>query len=260
MLVKEQFGLDFTRLFFVLALIPRYISSYWKFRRLYTGKMTINPCLADHLNLAGDVTSEYFVNDLFVAQKIFDSKPQRHVDIGSRLDGFVAHVAAFREVEIFDIRPITCNSKNIKFNQLDIMKVPKNRYTNYSDSISSLHALEHFGLGRYGDPISAEGFYEGLSNIMSMLKINGIFYLSVPLGVERVGFNSHRIINPLNLIKFIKSYGFSLESFFYLKNGAMMEAKNIERIIKKISLERYVLGTFIMKRTSKFEINSYLTE
>jgi len=33
------------------------------------------------------------LQDLLVARWIFDAKPQRHVDIGSRVDGFIAHVA-----------------------------------------------------------------------------------------------------------------------------------------------------------------------
>ena len=37
---------------------------------------------------------------------IYNSKPKRHIDVGSRVDGFVAHVASFREIEVFDVRPL----------------------------------------------------------------------------------------------------------------------------------------------------------
>ena len=47
---------------------------------------------------AGDVTGHYFHQDLYIAQKIFDNKAIKHVDIGSRIDGFVAHIAAFRTI------------------------------------------------------------------------------------------------------------------------------------------------------------------
>jgi Caenorhabditis protein of unknown function, DUF268 len=250
LLIKEQFGLDFEKLFFAIASIFRYIHGYCNFRMTCASKVTISPCLTDYLSTAGDVTSEYFVNDLFVAQMIFDNKPQKHVDIGSRLDGFVAHIASYREVEVFDIRPLSCRSKNIRFNQMDMMKPPSRRYWDYADSISCIHALEHFGLGRYGDPIDAGGFHTGLKNIMKLLKVNGLLYLSIPLGKDRVEFNSHRITNPLNLLRFTESCGFDLEGFYYLKDGVMQEAKDIETIFKKISLERYVLGTFVMRRSS----------
>ena len=53
---------------------------------------------------------------------IYDSKPKWHVDIGSRLDSFVAHVASFREIEVIDIRPLDQSiHKNIKFLQADMI-------------------------------------------------------------------------------------------------------------------------------------------
>jgi len=38
------------------------------------------------------------------------------VDIGSRVDGFVAHVASFREIEVFDVRPISAQIPASSFN------------------------------------------------------------------------------------------------------------------------------------------------
>lgn len=50
---------------------------------------------------------------------IFDSSPQRHLDVGSRIDGFVAHVASFREIEVIDIRPVDIGH-GIQSKQLDL--------------------------------------------------------------------------------------------------------------------------------------------
>jgi hypothetical protein len=66
----------------------------------------------------------------------------------------------------------------------------------YCDSLSCLHALEHFGLGRYGDPIDPSGFERGLCNMASLLTKGGIFYLSVPIGIDRVEFNANRVFDP----------------------------------------------------------------
>ena len=30
----------------------------------------------------------------------------RHIDIAFRVDGFVAHVASYREIEVVDVRPL----------------------------------------------------------------------------------------------------------------------------------------------------------
>ena len=46
-------------------------------------------------------------------------------------------------------------------------------FIEYCDSISSLHAIEHFGLGRYGDPIDYYGHIKAISNITKMLKKMG---------------------------------------------------------------------------------------
>ena len=55
------------------------------------------PCLNDKSEDAGFVNSHYFIQDLYFAQKVFQNNPMKHVDVGSRVDGFVAHVASFRE-------------------------------------------------------------------------------------------------------------------------------------------------------------------
>jgi hypothetical protein len=64
------------------------------------------PCYEDKSDTAGSLPLHYFFQDLYVAQRIFLNNPAKHIDIGSRIDGFVAQVAAFREIEILDIRPM----------------------------------------------------------------------------------------------------------------------------------------------------------
>ena len=73
----------------------------------------------------------------------------------------------------------------------------------YCDSISCLHALEHFGLGRYGDPIDPDGHLKGIKNISKMLVGEGKFYLSVPIGPQRIEFNGHRVFSMPYLLKIL---------------------------------------------------------
>ena len=40
----------------------------------------------------------YFYQDQWVARLIHEACPRRHVDVGSRLDGFIGSLAVFREV------------------------------------------------------------------------------------------------------------------------------------------------------------------
>lgn len=186
------------------------------------------PCLLDKYANAGIASGQYFIQDIFVAQQILKNNPTKHADIGSRIDGFVAHIACFREIEIFDIRPLTSNVKNIVYKQLDITEDPVDYY-NYCDSISCLHALEHFGLGRYGDTLDVNGHKKGLINISKILKPGGLFYLSVPFSNrQRIEFNAHRIFKIPYLLELLNPL-FDICSVSYIDDtGSLKEDVDIK--------------------------------
>lgn len=79
------------------------------------------PCVMDKRSSSGIVDSHYFYQDLLVARRIYQNIPETHIDIGSRFDGFVAHVASFRPIKVLDIRPQQSNIPNIEFVQTDFM-------------------------------------------------------------------------------------------------------------------------------------------
>ncbi|WP_128545529.1 DUF268 domain-containing protein [Larkinella soli] len=162
------------------------------------------PFLFDRFAESGYLVRHYFQQDLHVAQRIFDHQPERHLDIGSRIDGFVAHVAAFREIEVLDIRPLTRSFPNIRFRQVDLMNMPADLRLS-CDSISSLHAIEHFGLGRYGDPVDSNGYLKALDHIHALLKPGGKFYFSVPVGPQQIVYNAHRIFSIDYLVSLLST-------------------------------------------------------
>ena len=173
-----------------------------------------NPVLNDRFTESGTMSGHYFHQDLYVARKIFENNPQRHIDVGSRTDGFVAHVAVFREIEVIDIRELVSKVKNVKFRRADLMQLPEDIVDAY-DSVSSLHAIEHFGLGRYGDPIDYFGHLKGIDNLTKILRKGGKLYFSVPIGPQRVEFNAHRVFNIEYLLKTFDT-NFELNSFSYV--------------------------------------------
>ena len=174
------------------------------------------PILNERNSESGIMNGHYFHQDLLIATKIYNTNPIRHIDIGSRTDGFVAHVAVFREIEIIDIREQKSDVANIKFTQLDLMSLPLNMIE-CCDSISSLHAIEHFGLGRYGDPIDYNGHLKAISNITKMLKPGGKFYFSTPIGKQRIEFNAHRVFSIRYLINLFQN-DFQIENFSYVND------------------------------------------
>ena len=158
------------------------------------------PCLDDRFAGSGTAKGHYFHQDLLVARKIHANNPARHIDVGSRVDGFVAHVAAFRSIEVIDIRPSLAHITNVSFLQADFMSTIQDDLVECCDSLSCLHALEHFGLGRYGDTIDSDGYLHGLNNLYRALKPGGKFYFSVPIGPQRIEFNAHRVFAVNHLL------------------------------------------------------------
>ena len=192
------------------------------------------PVLDEREAPSGNSSGHYFNQDLFVAQKIFKACPEKHIDVGSRIDGFVAHVAVYRKITVFDVRPLKTSFKNISFTQLDLTSSITDGLTNCCDSISSLHAIEHFGLGRYGDSIDYNGHLKALKNITKMLRSSGVFYFSVPIGKQRIEFNAHRVFSINYLLQlFEKNY--TLISFSYVDDNGVF--------FKNISLDKEKIKT-----------------
>jgi hypothetical protein len=157
---------------------------------------------------------------LLVARKVFERSPSHHVDVGSRLDGFVAHVASYRSIEVLDIRPVTKKVHNIVFHQFDLMN-PDGKFEACCDSLSCLHTLEHLGLGRYNDPIMVDGYEKGFNALWSILKPGGVLYLSVPIGKQRIEFNAHRVF-AVNTILALAEGKFNLLDFSYVDDGGSL--------------------------------------
>lgn len=120
-LLSNLFGFYPLRFIRSMRGLPGFIHDWRQFRKRYSGRLTLMPCLHDRFEEGGVTKSEYFWQDLLVARWIHEAKPERHVDIGSRVDGFVAHVASFREIEVFDVRPITSLVPGVIFRQADLM-------------------------------------------------------------------------------------------------------------------------------------------
>jgi hypothetical protein len=220
LLHARLFGLDLERTARSLQGLPAYLrdlhvlrareAAGFPIRRLY-------PCLGDRFEAAGTVSEHYFYQDWWVARRIFERAPRRHVDVGSRIDGFVAQVAAFREIEVFDLRPLALDVPTIHFRQVDLMQRHP-ELDGCCDSLSSLHAIEHFGLGRYGDAIDPRGHERGLAGLHHLLEPGGRLYLSVPIGEQRIEYNAHRVFSVRTLLELVAGR-FRVEAFSFVDDA-----------------------------------------
>ena len=175
--------------------------------------------LADRYGQAGAATGHYFFQDLWAARKIFEVRPARHVDIGSSVEGFVSHLLVFMpQVEVVDVRPLKSSVPRLSFVRDDatlLSSFPDDSI----DSISTLHAAEHFGLGRYGDRVDPEGHLKFMRSLVRVLKPGGRLYFAVPTGRERVEFNAHRVLAPNTILTGMA--GLVLVSFSLVKDDQL---------------------------------------
>jgi hypothetical protein len=207
--------------------IPEYFTNYrdlraqWQFsgKEFPFGKPF--PCPGDRFGSAGVARGDYFHQDLHVAQLIYANGAEKHVDVASRVDGFVAHVAAFRPIEVIDIRPLRTTARNITFRRLDVM-AEGTAINVHCDSLSCLNALEHFGLGRYGDSVDYYGYLRAWRNLVTMLSPRGRFYFSVPIGKQRIEFDAHRVFGLPYLLGEMILPHFRIESFAYVDDDGEM--------------------------------------
>ncbi|GAB3500807.1 hypothetical protein GCM10027341_26660 [Spirosoma knui] len=201
---------------------PDYINDYFTLKNQLNGHSdfpirSYYPAIFDRYAESGELVKHYFLQDLYVAQRIFKNNPIKHVDIGSRIDGFVGHVASYRPIEIIDIRPLSRLIPNVSFRQADLMNLPAD-LVHSTDSISALHAIEHFGLGRYGDPIDANGHIKALDNIRQIIKPGGTFYFSSPIGPQGIVYNAHRVFS-INYLVNLFTPDYAIKRFSYIDDN-----------------------------------------
>lgn len=194
-------GLNRIQIYKNLLSVSPFVKDLFKYKSLAKNEnefplniVNLSPCLSDRYDNAGIATGAYFHQDLWMAKKIFIANPSSHWDVGSRVDGFVAHLLTFRSVNVIDIRELKSELDGLIFQQGDVTELKIE--SNSIESLSCLHAMEHVGLGRYGDDVDPSGYLKGMKELERILKPGGKLYFSVPIGKQRLEFNSQRIFSP----------------------------------------------------------------
>lgn len=232
--------------------ILQYLTDLKKFVRKSKRGIPIKgiiPMVLDRYKSDGNMDRHYFLQDIYVAKKVIEKKPQKHFDIGSRVDGFVAHLLSALEsdITIIDIRPLPITISNLNFIQADATNL-EGIEDGSIESLSSLHAVEHFGLGRYGDAIDPSACFKAMKSLQRVVKQKGTLYFSVPIGKrDSVYFNSHRVFNPKTILKIFSDM--ELLEFSYIHDYKVMTLLGEEARTKiksgSVAIENYDCGIFI---------------
>lgn len=154
------------------------------------------PKLADRVGYS-PYDSHYFYQDIWAARSIAELEPERHVDVGSRVD-LVGFLTSLTDVTYVDIRPLEAEVERLESIAGSVLALP---FADRSlESVSCLHVAEHIGLGRYGDPLDPLGTRNAAKELQRVLRAGGQLLFSVPVGRPRVCFNAHRINDPSDVV------------------------------------------------------------
>jgi hypothetical protein len=155
------------------------------------------PCLFDK-TAQTSVDSHYFYQHIWAFEKIYNLKPEVHIDVGSNVD-FVGLLSVITKVRFIDIRPLdVSNVPSIESVKGSILEMPCEDES--LESVSCLHVAEHIGLGRYGDPLDPHGTEKAATELSRCLAKGGNLFFSLPVGRPRLCFNAHRIHSPKQII------------------------------------------------------------
>jgi len=203
-------------------------------------------CLYDRYDNAGSMGG-YFWQDLWAAQLVAKYNPQKHYDIGSSVGGFIAHLASFREnIYLIDVRPLNEKIPGVSFIQADATNL-EGIEDNSIESISALCSLEHFGLGRYGDPIDPSACFKAMKSIQRVMAIGGRAYISVPIGKEYLMFNAHRVFYAKTIVDVFDQL--ELKSFTCTVDGHLENVTDIHKYDhEEYDGGRFGLFEFVKKR------------
>lgn len=204
--------------------------------------------LHEDSEFAGDASGHYFWQDLVVAQWVLAQNKKLVADIGSRLDGYVSHVASSQKVFFIDIRPIKKAIPNVEYMKEDILNYKsKKRF----EIVTSLHTLEHIGLGRYGDPIDPIGHIKAFSSLAKITLPKGQLVVSFPIDSQtRVEFNGQRMVGYQEPIKWAERNKLTFTNFICLRSDdQLVNCKSISSLAK-FSVEPGALGIYFFKKKS----------
>jgi hypothetical protein len=112
-----------------------------------------------------------------------------------------------------DYNPIIMRTERISFMTIDQWEQERPQFE-IGFSISS---FEHDGLGAYGEPIDPDGDLKAMAKMKERIKPDGLLFVAVPTGKDKVLFKAARIYGRLRLPmlmegwEWIDSFGFRNE-------------------------------------------------
>jgi len=154
----------------------------------------------------------------FAANCINKLNPKNILDIGSYRE-FIIGMLSHYQVTTIDVRErkpilsnetvVTCDAKELRLGN------------NKFDAVVSLCALEHFGLGRYGDEFDLSGDKKAFKEMVRVVRPGGsvIFTTLITKGYPIIAFNAHKVYTLAMLKEFCSGLICEEEKFYSYKTN-----------------------------------------
>jgi SAM-dependent methyltransferase len=145
------------------------------------------------------------------------SAPQKILDFGCTRSWLSLSLSSLgHEVIGVDLRPYPFIHRNFNFINKNILELYDGAY----DFVISLSTLEHVGLGAYGESYDKEALFAVIRKIHAMLKPNGKFILTLPVGISSVD-QFEKSFSPSEIINIVQNENFAIgkEKYFKRESG-----------------------------------------
>ncbi len=149
----------------------------------------------------------------FAARHIRLFPPEKILDVGSYRH-FILGLSAHFAITTLDVRhrnPLLEN-EIVVTGDAKRLDLPDESF----DLVLSMCALEHFGLGRYGDEFDLKADQKAFTEMIRVLKAGGrlIFTTTITGAPPAIAFNAHRIYNQTMIKKFCSGLQCVEEKFY----------------------------------------------
>ncbi len=200
------------------------------------------PCLKDR-NKTTTFDKQYVYHTAWAARKLKQTVPKEHIDISS-LTYFSTLVSAFVPIKFYEYNPAEIDLDNLIHERADITNLPFD--DNSIKSLSSMHVVEHIGLGRYGDLLDVDGDLKAIEELKRVVAIDGNLLFVVPIGGEaKIMFNAHRIYAYEQVMSYFQN--FELVEFSLIPDQSD-EAMIFNASKEQSDLQKCGCGCFLFKK------------
>ena len=200
--------------------------------------------ILDERTATTEFDRHYVYHTSWAARILAKRRPKFHVDIASSLY-FAGIASAFVPVRFYDYRPADLRLNNLTSGSIDLTRLA---FEDKSiSSLSCMHVVEHIGLGRYGDPLDADGDLKAMNELQRVVAKRGSLLFVVPVGAARIQFNAHRIYSYEQVRESFSRL--TLKEFSLVPDNAADGGLIVNAPPQMVKKQRYGCGCFLFTRT-----------